>query len=111
MSTLNDIFVNQIGYCLNGTKFAYVRGAQKGDEFSLVDEKGKAVFSGKLKAPVKDRVADEDICTADFSAFCVQGTYSIKAGKNQSVAFTIGDGLYGDLYYSILRYFTLSRCG
>ena len=111
MSTLNDIFVNQIGYCLNGTKFAYVRGAQKGDEFSLINEKGKAVFSGKLKAPVNDRVAGEDICTADFSAFNVQGTYSIKAGKNQSVAFKIGDGLYGDLYYSILRYFTLSRCG
>ena len=111
MSTLKDVFVNQIGYCLNGSKFAYVRCADQGQDFSLLDNKGKAVFSGKLKAPVRDRVADEDICAADFSSFKVPGTYTLKAGSNQSVAFNIGDDLYGDLYLSILRYFTLSRCG
>ena len=111
MSTVKDIFVNQIGYGLNGSKYAYVRGAVQQEEFSLLDEAGKTVFSGKLGKAVKDRVSDEEICAADFSGFKTPGTYTVKIEGGQSVPFKIGEGLFNDLYLSILQYFYLSRCG
>ena len=111
MSTVKGVFVNQIGYGSNGSKFAYVRGAAQNEDFFLVDEEGKTVFSGKTGKAVKDRVAAEDICAADFSLFDKPGTYTVKIDGAQSVPFKIGDRLFDDLYLSILKYFYLSRCG
>ncbi|MBO4858421.1 MAG: glycoside hydrolase family 9 protein [Treponema sp.] len=111
MSTVKDVFVNQIGYGSNGSKFAYVRGAAQNEDFFLLDEEGKTVFSGKTGKAVKDRVAAEEICAADFSSFDKPGTYTVKIDGAQSVPFKIGDRLFDDLYLSILKYFYLSRCG
>lgn len=111
MNDVRTIFVNQIGYEVDGNKFAYVRGSQSGNSFFIVDECGKTVFSGKVNEPVKDRVAAEDICAIDFSEFKEEGTFAIKVGDGESVSFKIGCGLFDDLFLSILRYFTLSRCG
>ena len=111
MSTVKDVFVNQIGYGSNGSKFAYVRGVAHNEAFFLLDEDGKTVFSGKTGKAVKDRVAGEEICAADFSSFDKPGTYTVKINGAQSVPFKIGDRLFDDLYLSILKYFYLSRCG
>ena len=111
MSTVKDVFVNQIGYGSNGSKLAYVRGAAQNEDFFLLDEDGKTVFSGKTGKAVKDRVAAEEICAADFSSFDKPGTYTVKIDGAQSVPFKIGDRLFDDLYLSILKYFYLSRCG
>ena len=106
-----SIFINQIGYKPNSTKIAYVRGGLKDEVFFIVDNKGVSVYSGKLNAPVEDRVAGEPICTADFSEFTGTGEYRICMDEAASSVFPIGNGLFDDLYYSILNYFYLSRCG
>lgn len=111
MKDIGSIFVNQIGYKVDGSKFAYVRGTQAEDTFFIVDECGKKVFSGKVSSPVKDRVAAEDICALNFSEFKKEGAFVIRVGEEESVPFKIGNGIFEDLFLSILQYFTLSRCG
>ena len=112
------VFVNQIGYSCDKSKFAYVTGLLEAPgSFSLIDNKtNKTVFTAESKVPVTDRLAGEPVCLLDFSSFDKPGTYYIQInGKDnktaKSVAFKIGQGLYEDLYFAALNYFYLSRCG
>ncbi|MBO4532855.1 MAG: glycoside hydrolase family 9 protein [Treponema sp.] len=111
------LFVNQIGYVLDGTKFAYATGLAGGESFELCSKAdGAVVFTGQSNPPITDRVAGEPVCCLDFSSFKTAGTYFIrvtaKDGKTaQSEPVNIGTGLYDDIYFSILYYFYLSRCG
>ncbi len=110
-----EIFVNQIGYATDKTKYAYATGLKGGDAFEIVNC-GKVVFSGTTKAPVQDRVAGEPVCLIDFSDFKEEGTFcfSVKSADGKtatSVPFNVGKNLYDDLFFAILNYFTLSRCG
>ena len=117
METKLAVFVNQIGYDIQKTKFAYATGLNGGEEFELCAPGDRAsVFTGKAQAPKTDRVAGENVCCLDFSDFAAPGDYYIKVtgqdGKTaQSEAVHIGAGLYNDIYFAILNYFYLSRCG
>ena len=115
MKTKLEVFVNQIGYLKDKTKYAYATGLNGGEAFELICGE-KTVFTGKVKAPVQDRVAGEPVCLIDFSDFSDEGSFFIlvKAsdGKaSKSVTFKIGTNLYDDIYYATLNYFYLSRCG
>ena len=111
------LFVNQIGYDIQKTKFAYATGLNGGEEFEVCSQNdGTAVFTGHAGQPVTDRVAGEPVCCLNFSDFKTPGTFFIRVttsdGKTaQSEPVHIGQGLYNDIYYSILNYFYLSRCG
>ena len=111
------VFVNQIGYCAAGTKFAYATGLDGNEIFELCGQKdGKTVFSAKAANPVQDRVAGEPVCCLDFSEFKTDGEYfirvkSVDGEQAQSVPVKIGNRLYDDIYFSTLNYFYLSRCG
>ena len=121
MDNKTEIFVNQIGYATDKTKFAYATGLKGGEEFELMCGE-KTVFTAKANAPVEDRVAGEPVCVLDFSDFTglenkddnVQ-TYCVRIKTNaevvQSVPFKIGTGLYADIWFATLNYFYLSRCG
>ncbi len=111
------VFVNQIGYEAQKTKFAYATGLNGGEDFALCALKdGVSVFNGKALPAKNDRVAGENVCCLDFSDFKAPGDYFIKItgqdGKTaQSETVHVGNGLYKDIYFSILNYFYLSRCG
>ena len=123
MKSKVEVFVNQIGYATDKTKFAYATGLAGGEAFELLCGKD-VVFSGKVAEPVQDRVAGEPVCLIDFSDYdCPDAAalpdktyYSIRvnAGNGQpaaSVPFKIGAHLYDELWLSSLKYFYLSRCG
>ena len=117
METKLALFVNQIGYDLNKSKFAYATGLNGGEKFELCSKAdGTVVFKGQTKQPVTDRLAGEPVCCLDFSDFKKEGTYFIhvtsRDGKTaQSEPVHVGTGLFSDFYYSILYYYYLSRCG
>lgn len=108
-----SIFVNQIGYVTNGTKSAYAKASLENDgSFSIKNAKTKeAVFTGKLTAAPEDPLTGEPILSADFSSFCTDGEYILSIGDEESFSFKIGSKLYGNLFFSVLDYFRLSRCG
>lgn len=106
-----SIFVNQIGYLQSRTKTAFVTGVSGGENFSLLNEEGKIVYTAQLKAPVQDNVSGMAVCAADFSNFNEAGIYTIQVKEVKSFPFKIGTQIFNDLYYSILKYFYLSRCG
>lgn len=109
-----SIFVNQIGYKTNGAKLAYVQAAaNEGSEIFEVKKAstGKVVFVGALEATPEDPLTGDKILLADFSSLTEEGTFVVAVGTNESIPFAIGQKLYGDLFYSTLNYFYLSRCG
>jgi len=119
---MNSIFVNQIGYKIKSPKYAYVAVENLSfspSEFSVLDENKSVVFTGKLQAPKKDRLAGEDISVADFSSFDVAGRFTIKitsADKNSETAeesypFEIAEQIYNDAFDKIVHFFYLMRCG
>ena len=117
METKLAVFVNQIGYSTDGTKYAYATGLQGNEAFELCTLKdGKAVFSANAAAPVQDRVAGAPVCCLDFSSFKTQGAFYIQVtaadGKTaRSVPVNIGNSLYKDILNASIHYFYLSRCG
>lgn len=106
-----EIFVNQIGYLPSQKKFAYARNCKGGEAFNLCSSEGKVLYTGTLQAPVEDRVAAEAICLADFSDFKAEGDFYIEIMGAKSYQFKIQPRVYDDLYFSILNYYYLSRCG
>lgn len=120
------IFVNQIGYDLNGSKFAYATGTCDNGFFGVRNvETNQIVFSAKACEPVVDRVAGDPVVCFDFSSICDAGKYQIVFSKSdnfeassdsagfaaESFSFVIDSKIYDDLFYSTLNYFYLSRCG
>lgn len=106
-----EVFVNQIGYEIEGKKFAYSKDCA-GENFFVKDLKTeKIVFSGVFSDSVNDNVARKNVCSADFSELKISGNFVIVSGEKTSYPFKIGKKIYDELYHSILRYFYLSRCG
>lgn len=120
----NIVFVNQVGYKTFEKKYAYIAveklsvWLQEGFDasklyFSIYDLNDRFVYTGTLSAPVKDILAGEFICKADFSDFNEAGQYSIKLNDfdYKSYPFTISDDVYQKAFYDSVHYFYLSRCG
>lgn len=115
-----NIFINQIGYLLTDKKIAFLTesaGKQNGT-FELCElNSKKVVFSGKIRAKNDDgsKFIDsnvgEEIFIADFSEFSNEGQFFIKIGEQESFPFEIKPHVYKKLYYSLLNFFNLSRCG
>ena len=115
-----NIFINQIGYLPKDKKLAFLTQAAKNQNctFELCEiNSKKVVFTGKILAKnddgskYVDSAVGEEIFTADFSEFSQEGKYFIKIGNQESFPFEIKSQVYKNLYYSVLNYFNLSRCG
>jgi len=110
----SSIFINQIGYLPKDSKIVYVTGEEKGPEtqFTLVNQKsGEVVFTGTLCGTPEDAAVGEPLFTGDFSAVTAEGEYKVCINGKESFPFKIAAGIYDDVYYSSLKYFTEARCG
>lgn len=109
----NKIFVNQIGYDVDGKKFAFIdKDAFCENEFSICSlEDSKPLYTAKISPSKNDELTCQNISSLDFSDFTTPGTYKVCIGEKSSFPFKIGKGLYEELYFSTLDYFYLSRCG
>lgn len=109
--TMTNIFVNQVGYLPKARKIAVAEIFDDEREFFIKDSDGSTVFTGRISDPIDDKMAGGKYARIDFSAFEEKGRFTVCYGKNQSLPFSVADDVYVDLYKSVLRYFTLSRCG
>ena len=108
------IRVNTIGYLPDSAKRATVVGtAADVSKFSVVSVKtGQPVHTGALAAPRYHRDSDEQVRTADFSAFKTPGEYVLRAkGVPDSPPFRIAAGVYNASLRLNLLGFYGQRCG
>lgn len=110
---MNNIFINQIGYTSEGTKHAYIYSKDVGMNtvFSLKDEKGNTVYTANISKPINDELAGGEVSCCNFSDFTKEGIYTISIGSEESDKLLIGSEYYSQLFQSVLKYFSLSRCG
>ena len=105
------VYINQIGYEPDASKFVYVQSSDSQKKFQIEDKKGNVVFSGTLSAPKEDEANKIPVCCGDFSSFKTRGEFCVCVDNKKSAYFKIGRGIFKDFYHSILNYFYLSRCG
>ena len=105
------VYVNQIGYEPDASKFVYVQCSDSQKKFTLEDKNGNVVFSGTLSAPKEDDANKIPVCCGDFSSYKTSGEYCVCVDNSKSAYFKICSGIFNDFYHSILNYFYLSRCG
>lgn len=104
------IYINQSGYLLNGTKRAVMIAPAK--KFDIVDDSGKAVFSGKVQHFGNDEYSGDDVYTADFSEFNSEGTFTLRADNGEiSEQFVIGTNSYDKLFGDVSKAYYYLRCG
>ena len=103
------IYINQIGYDINGKKHATISGCK---EYELIDQDGKVVLRGQAEALSFDESSGEEIALIDFSDVKEAGTYYFKdSDGNCSYHFQIGIKLYEDVAKDALKMFYFQRCG
>ena len=101
---LVDIDVNQVGYQPDDKKIAIVHNDYGSDTYTIVDESGNTVFSGRLSGYIMDNVTNEQVRIADFSNFCMPGTFYVMCGdESESFPFQIDDELYGEKIQGIIE--------
>ena len=103
------IFMNQVGFRPDSSKKAVLDFA--GSDFSVKDENGKDVYTGKVSHFGTDEISGEDTYVADFSDFKENGTFSIASGDAVSTHFSIGNNVYDKLMKDICKCFYFLRCG
>lgn len=103
------IFMNQVGFKPDSSKKAVLDFA--GSDFSVKDEKGNDVYTGKVSHFGTDEVSGEDTYVADFSDFKENGTFSISSEGAVSTHFSISNNVYDKLMKDICKCFYFLRCG
>lgn len=107
-----QVKVNQIGYKPDDVKTVVV--TSKDDEkFKIVDAKTEeTVFVGTYGGLTYDMSVDSNTKTGDFTEFKTPGTYKIiSSPSGASYEFSIGDGLYDDIYKDVVTMLYKQRCG
>jgi hypothetical protein len=94
-----SIYVNRLGYSVNGTKKAIFSGDRIGDKFDVVNaDNGHVVFTGKITG--------DSVKTGDFSLVTTKGRFYIEtSGVGRSYYFTISDNAELDLFTDMLNNF------
>ena len=109
----SDIVLNQVGYFPYTAKCAtLLSDSEKPISFSVLDESGKEVYSGKSEPMGEDADSGDKVHKLDFSEVKEEGTYTLKAGDAVSRSFTIGStDTYSGMLYDALNYFYQNRSG
>lgn len=106
------VHVNQIGYRPEQHKLAVIADPPPDlTAFRIVDEAGRAVFTGPLARHGFDPDSGETVAHADFSAFQAEGRYRVQAGGRVSPPFMIGGRVYDQALRLAARWFYLQRSG
>lgn len=110
MITTNDkIKVNQLGFLPDAPKIAVVPDSNAG-QFQLINSGGSVVYTGNLSAAATWAPSGEKVRKADFSTFTTPGIYKIRvAGVADSLSFTIGNDVYGDLHDAAVKAYYFNR--
>ena len=109
----NKIVVNQVGYLPQWSKVAlWVNANTTRRRVELIDiTTNKRVYTITATRKHKDIQTGHYIRAIDFSAFNLQGQYLLRAGKTQSLPFSIGNKIYQSPLRLLLRSYYLQRCG
>jgi hypothetical protein len=103
----NKFSYSHIGYQSDESKVALV-GEGAGNEFELLDERDKVVFSGKVKE-ISNRQGEFRVL--DFSDYTETGTYRLKCGSLESNPFPINDEIWIQPIFKTINFFWCQRCG
>lgn len=103
-----SIYVNQVGYLPNQKKHATISGEQN---FTLIDENGKEVLSGRSLSLLHDAGSGENAAVIDFSTVTTPGVYHFHTASGDSCSFRIADDVYDSLAFDTLKMFYYQRCG
>ncbi len=106
---MNYIYINQTGFLPYQKKKAMLNF--DAGEFSVVDENGQSVYTGKPVHFGTDEISGEDIYVAVFDDFKTEGTYTITADGISSDHFKIETGVYDDLLKDLMKCYYYLRCG
>lgn len=103
------IFVDQAGYTPERRKVAVL--PFEAESFTVVDEDGSTVFSGKTAFFGFDKSSGDTVYTADFSELRREGTYRVTADGKSSAAFRIDGNVYANVFRETAKAFYFLRCG
>ena len=101
------ISFSHIGYRPEDAKVA-LAPVGHGSEFSLVDHKGRTVYSAEVKH-VSNK--GNDFAVLDFSQFAKEGRYSICYGSVTTPEFPIGENVWMNPLFGALNFYNCQRCG
>ena len=107
------IVVNQVGYLPQWQKTALIINSQNPTErVELIDaDTSEPVTSLNLEQAVKNSGSRDTLSSVDFSSVVEPGKYYLKQSNIESVPFEIGTDIYQEPLISLLRSYSLQRCG
>ncbi len=107
------ILVDQLGYALDSSKIAIIRGEAVPEYFEIINESTKeSVYRGTVEEKGYDTVSGEYISYADFSDFGSTGMFYLQAPiVGHSYSFSITIDPYDELFASSIKQYYLNRCG
>ena len=85
--------------------------SQDTDKFEVLDSSGNSVYSGTFGDIEYHSTSSSVVRVGDFSEVKTPGEYKIKTDVGETFPFQIGEGIYSDLYGSVVRMLYLQRCG
>lgn len=106
-----QIFVNQLGYKTDLTKYFYTN--INASTFEVVNEQtGNVVFNGQLNLiSTNDPATGMLIKKGDFSPLTNEGNYFIRINSDTSFHFKISNNAFVELLNKSLKAFYFQRCG
>ncbi|HOJ22713.1 MAG TPA: glycoside hydrolase family 9 protein [Armatimonadota bacterium] len=105
-----SIVVDQAGYAPDERKLAFVTGAT--GRFSVVDPRGRVVFSGALEPAGHAVDAGKNFTRADFTPLKTPGVYMIRLpGGARSPRFRIDSRAHDEVMQVAIRAFRAQECG
>ncbi|WP_051430675.1 glycoside hydrolase family 9 protein [Thermicanus aegyptius] len=112
ISSIGDfVKVDQTGYLPEYPKIAIVVDREGVGSFVVKrEETDEIVFSGTLSAAIQDLYSGDTVRFADFSSLRSDGTYYVEVeGVGRSYPFQISAHVYDNLFFNVLRSYTLQR--
>jgi endoglucanase len=107
------IWVNQAGYMSHWPKRALVKNPLS--EWQTVDlinvDTNEKVAEFPLATPEMDMHSNDRVAAIEFEQFQQQGTYRLQIGDVKSPIFRIGERVFDELSFKLLRSYYLQRCG
>lgn len=107
-----QVKVNQIGYKPSDVKTVLATSPDD-EKFKVVNvDTNETVYIGSYSTAAFDTAMGTSIRVGDFSEVTAPGTYQIiSSPSGASYEFEIGDGLYDDIYKSVVLMLYSQRCG
>jgi hypothetical protein len=106
------IYINHVGYDVDGPKLAVVKASGSLETFQIVDNADQVVTCGPLKSHGEFNAWEGGSVyyTADFSALREDGTYRVYVNGAYSESFQVEeDQLFKNTVADVLGYFNISR--